>query len=141
MRDGRVVQHAPPVELYTAPADPGVARFVGDAVVLDARLHDGVATCVLGDLVVETADGAVGDGPVQVMVRPEQILLCGAASSQEGVPARVEESSYFGRDASITLVLADGTRVTARCAGDSPPHPGDDVKLTVGGRARVYRDA
>ena len=59
MRAGRLVQATTPRELYRAPADPEVARFVGGAAVLRARVRDGIAACALGDLAVE---GSCCDG-------------------------------------------------------------------------------
>jgi len=41
MRDGHVVQAAPPAEVYLAPADPEVARFVGEVNLLSATLRQG----------------------------------------------------------------------------------------------------
>ena len=62
LRDGRLVQHARPSELYTTPADLEVARFVGDAVVLPGSATSGRVRCALGTLPI--ADQAA-DGPVQ----------------------------------------------------------------------------
>ncbi|RYE76435.1 MAG: ABC transporter ATP-binding protein, partial [Myxococcales bacterium] len=84
MRAGRVVQAATPRELYQAPADSGIARFVGGAVLLPAttaRSLLGPENLVHGEL---SADA-------QVLIRPEQIHL---AVSGPGPRARVVEVSY-----------------------------------------------
>ncbi|WP_344814797.1 ABC transporter ATP-binding protein, partial [Microlunatus aurantiacus] len=48
LRDGRLVQIGAPADVYTAPADPDLARFLGEAVVLPAEATGTVAQCALG---------------------------------------------------------------------------------------------
>ena len=71
MSGGRIVQAAPPSELYARPVSPWVATFVGDA------------NLVAGDAAGDRADTPLGpiplvestSGPVQVLVRPEAVAL------------------------------------------------------------------
>ncbi|MGH3796612.1 MAG: ABC transporter ATP-binding protein [Pseudonocardiaceae bacterium] len=133
MRDGRLVQTAAPAELYTTPADAGVAGFVGEAVMLPGAVTDRFADCALGRVQVRRSGPT---GQANLMIRPEQIVI---HSSGAGVPARVEECTYYGHDATVTLRLAgSGTMVSSRCAGHALPRPGDEVTLTVDGDALVY---
>ena len=116
MRAGRLVQAATPRDLYRAPADPDVARFVGGAAILRADVRDGVATCALGSLVVE---GACRDGAAEVLVRPEQLRLDGSVDSVEGL---VGEVSFYGHDAAVRVdLLPDGPSVVARVTGLDAP--------------------
>src|SRR5579862_8752323 len=69
LRDGRLVQTAPPAVLYRDPVDLEVAHFVGDAVVLAGTVRSGDVECALGTLATRVA---VADGDVRVMIRPEQ---------------------------------------------------------------------
>jgi len=134
MRDGTLAQVGTPHEVYRAPADLGVAEFVGAAVVVDADVVDGSAFCDLGPLQVMPGFSA---GPARLLVRPEQIELVGAA--QEGVEARVVDVSYYGHDAALHLeVLASGRLVTARVSGTSVPMPGTLVRVSVTGRVAAY---
>lgn len=115
LRRGRLVQVAAPAELYRHPVDAELARFVGEAVLLDGRAAGGVAECALGRVVLEP--GAL-DGPVQVMVRPEQIEV--RPDGAAGTAATIASVSYYGHDASLRLVLADaagGTVLVARVGG------------------------
>ena len=50
MRSGRFTQVGTPFEVYTQPVDEETALFLGDALILPARLSPGRASCVLGDL-------------------------------------------------------------------------------------------
>ena len=43
LRDGRIIQHGTPPELYKRPADERLARFLGAVNVIDARFERGVA--------------------------------------------------------------------------------------------------
>src|SRR5262245_53113405 len=70
LRAGRLVQTATPTALYRTPADLDVARFVGEAVVLPGQARSGRVECDLGILAIR---GTALEGPVHVMIRPEQI--------------------------------------------------------------------
>jgi len=134
MRDGILAQVGTPYEVYRAPADLGVAEFVGAAVVVDADVVDGGASSDLGPLFVMAGSER---GPARLLVRPEQIELGG--SSRPGVEARVVDVSYFGHDAAVRLqVLASGRMVTARVLGLSVPLPDSVVRLSVTGPVAAY---
>jgi iron(III) transport system ATP-binding protein len=136
MRDGRLVQTATPADVYSAPADLGVATFVGDSIVLPGVVTGGQARCVLGPVPVRHA-GA--DGQALLLLRPEQIVV---HHDDVGIPAHVEECTFYGHDAVVRLrVTTDGTVVTARCSGHALPRPGTDVSITLEGVARVYPPA
>jgi iron(III) transport system ATP-binding protein len=122
------VQEATPVELYRRPADHGVAAFVGDVVRLAGTVRAGVVRCALGEL---PAAGAPDDGPVTVLLRPEQITLDAGAAAR--VPARVVAVEFHGHDAVVRLDVEGVPAVTARCLGHLVPAVGDAVGLAVQG--------
>jgi iron(III) transport system ATP-binding protein len=135
MRAGHLVQLGEPVTVYSRPHDPGVASFVGDAVLLPAEVHDRLAQCALGELGVRND---VPEGAAQVLIRPEQIRLHDTTHGA-GVDAVVEDVSYYGHDASARLkLLPDGPRVTARLLGSDLPLPGTPARLTVTGDALAF---
>jgi iron(III) transport system ATP-binding protein len=155
LRDGRVVQAAPPEELYGAPRDLGVATFVGEAVVLPATLRGGLAQTALGPLRVRPHP-CVRSGAGRVVVRPEQVLI-GAPGL--GVPARVGSTVFYGHDALVHVSLAGGVAVGTPGAGGAngsagvgvievfartqgPAHvaQGTQVGLTVLGEVSFYPD-
>jgi len=129
MRRGRVVQVAPPVELYSTPVDLEVARFVGDGVVLDVSARSGMATTPLGDLTLPA--GATGEGVV--LIRPEQLTLGDAGAS-----GRVSNVVFYGHDAVVQVEMPDGQRVAVRMAAPVSVRAGDDVRLRVNGVAHFY---
>lgn len=112
LRDGRLVQLADPSTLYRQPVDAGLARFVGEAVLLPGEASGGLVGCALGTLALSHP---VPDGRVEVMVRPEQISL-GPAGACTG---RVVSIDYYGHDAGVGLILADtgATPLQARIGG------------------------
>jgi iron(III) transport system ATP-binding protein len=136
LRDGRVVQAAPPAELYRAPLDLGVATFVGEAVVLPAILRAGLAETPLGRLCVRSPS-SVRPGAGRVVVRPEQVLI---GTPGLGVPARVGPTVFYGHDALVRLALADGgaVEVCARTQGPAQVTEGERVGLTVLGEVSFY---
>ena len=129
MRQGRIVQAGTPEEVYRRPADVAVGTFVGEAVVLPATLRRGVAECALGCLPVETV---VEDGPVDLLIRPEQINIH-AAHEPDSIAATVTGSVYHGHHASVQLRLPGGEQITARTTGFTVLPIGERVYLSVTG--------
>ncbi|CAN5201602.1 ABC transporter ATP-binding protein [soil metagenome] len=133
MRDGVMVQAAAPMQLYRAPADLGVATFVGDTVLLAGTVHGRMARTAFGRLPVREPVPAAG--AVQVVVRPEQLVL---SPDGAGVCARVREQVFLGHDALIRLELADGALVTARSLDSAWLEAGVQLRVTVRGEVTCY---
>jgi iron(III) transport system ATP-binding protein len=134
MRDGRVAQLATPVDLYRTPVSPAIATFVGSVVVLPATVAGEIAITPLGKLDIPPGSP---QGPVQVLVRPEQLRL--GRTPDAGPQARVDDVSYFGHDATVRLTLIDtGATVEARVPGGELPAIGDRVTVSVTGKATVF---
>ncbi|HTM76503.1 MAG TPA: ABC transporter ATP-binding protein [Devosia sp.] len=72
LRDGVVVQAGPPQDLYLRPRDAQTARFLGDAIILQASLEHGFAHTILGSVPTDTASRT---GNATIMLRPEQLEL------------------------------------------------------------------
>ena len=136
LRDGRLVQTAPPQTLYRTPVDLELARFVGEAVVVAGEAHDGTVVCTFGTLSVR---GDALRGTVQVMIRPEQIHVT-RDSSGSGVAARVTGLSFYGPETVVHMELSDGsnTPVIARTFDGAGAAIGDEVKLLVEGPVVTY---
>jgi iron(III) transport system ATP-binding protein len=78
------------------------------------------------------------DGPVRVLLRPEQLRLSAPGSAPGAVVARVGAVDFYGHDARVGLTLADGTTVTARLDGADLPAAGAHVAVTVRGSALAF---
>jgi iron(III) transport system ATP-binding protein len=130
MWQGRIAQRGAPEVLYRSPATRDVAAFVGEANFLPGRAAAGGVETELGALVVAGAAG----GEVDVLVRPEQLRLAPDAAAA----AAVRDLAYFGHDRMLGVVLASGTLLKARVAGESPIRPGDRVRVEVVGPVAVF---
>jgi iron(III) transport system ATP-binding protein len=153
IRDGLIVQCAPPRELYARPVDAGIARFVGDANLVDGTIAGDTVTTLFGSLPLYspgTGTGAAGrpqTGPgVVVLVRPEQVELR-ADTGQNQDPARIGDArgivadcDYHGHDATVRIELGDPSRssVVVRLASDLVPEYGTPVTMRVRGAVVVW---
>ncbi len=142
MRDGAIVQSASPQALYRDPVDAELAGFLGEAVLLAARLHAEHADTALGRLAirggpVHDVPGGAG-APGMVMLRPEQILY--GEPGGAGPRGRVLATEFFGHDATVRIALEDPTapQVSARGAGHRLPQVGEQVSLHIEGTALAY---
>lgn len=109
MAQGQLMQWDNAVQVYCAPATREVAQFVGEGVLLDAqRTAGGQWQTVLGLLPAghphyENAQG------VQVLLRPEHVVLV-----DKGCSAQVVERTFRGSHFVFVLQLEQGQRVMAK---------------------------
>ncbi|GAT83561.1 putative Fe(3+) ions import ATP-binding protein FbpC 1 [Streptomyces sp. F-3] len=137
MRDGAVAQCDTPQNLYRNPADPWVARFVGEAVLLPGTVDgDGTARTALGP--VPLAAPAHGLRAGTVLLRPEQLRLTGP--DMDGTArGTVTDVRYHGHDAMVTVDLeGHDTPVDVRITGPVPVRPGDRTGVRVTGEASLH---
>ncbi len=127
MYQGSVVQFDTPSRLYTHPADPWVAAFLGDADVLTATGHRGYADTSLGRFKTDLR------GPVLVVVRPEDVQI----SIGEAPNAVVTGTEFFGHDQVVTAALSGGVRVRSRIGPRPHYQPGDSIRVRAT-HARVF---
>jgi iron(III) transport system ATP-binding protein len=138
LRDGRLVQTSTPSELYQNPVDLELARFVGDAVILPGHAASGAVTCDLGSLPLVDHNIL---GPVDAMLRPEQIRLerTQQSAGTSCHTATVTGVTYLGADSRIELALDNGARnLVARTNSYQAPYIGEVVSLSVIGPAVAY---
>ncbi|MDQ1319827.1 MAG: transporter ATP-binding protein [Actinomycetota bacterium] len=151
MRAGRIVQSGTPVQVYEAPADLDVARFVGEAVELPAVPGQGTAHCALGEIPVHPGPDLRPGSPAVLVLRPEQLVLrpeqlvlgpeqlvlrpeqpvLGPEQPVLGpeqlvlgpsaVTGVVREVAYHGHDSLLRVELPDGSRIAARLGGGAEP--------------------
>ncbi|MBN9887091.1 ABC transporter ATP-binding protein [Salipiger abyssi] len=120
MSGGRVAQEGSPTEIYDRPADPFVARFIGDANLLPARRTGGVI--LLGDGAPPIPSPGA-DAAVDVMLRPEALRL--VAGHGSGLRAYIEQVVFQGSHVRVHCLAkqAGGAemRVTATLGRDVLP--------------------
>jgi iron(III) transport system ATP-binding protein len=136
LRHGVIAQLDTPTGLYGHPGDAAVARFLGEANLLEGEIREGIATTVLGRLPVGSWSGPSAGG-ARVMVRPEQIEL---GEVGEGIDGIVTGYEYYGHDAVVRIRLErmgvpepGVPELVVRITGGPPLVPGHRVGLSVRG--------
>ena len=105
LRDGRLIQVAPPQELYDHPADAFVASFVGRANLIDATvLAPDVVDSPLGRLMTPLHGLPIG-ATVRLLVRPEKVEPSQSATGENTFPATVLHDRFFGASREIELSI------------------------------------
>lgn len=144
MRNGRLVQSGHPLDLYRYPEDEETALFLGDAVVMPARIEAGWAHCDLGRIPVNNHRN---NSSAQIMLRPEQLQLASVAPNTTevaGCNAVVTERDFSGNTCTLTVELqslnagdAPGRSLLVRSSGLYAPPTGSTVQVSTIGHAHV----
>jgi iron(III) transport system ATP-binding protein len=139
---GRLVQCAPPEEVYAAPATPFVARFTGLSGELAGRVVDSSGAERLrvrvGDAELVVSDRhperAVVGADTLVLVRPAAARFAGPSEGSQTLAAVVVDSAFRGRGYEHVVETPAGQRLGG-IAHDRRQRPGTpvDVALDPGG--------
>jgi putative spermidine/putrescine transport system ATP-binding protein len=117
MNAGKLEQLGPPTEVYSRPATPFVAEFVGLSNRLPATVS-GTEANVLG-VRMPLVDGSTPDGAAIALVRPEAVsltaLIDGAHSADDNpLIGQVIATSFLGAVSRITVDLGSHGTVVAQ---------------------------
>jgi putrescine transport system ATP-binding protein len=140
MDRGRLMQVAPPADVYERPDSRWVADFIGDVNLLEGRLGDdrvSIEGTAAGRLRVAAEAVAPAGAMVWVAVRPERLRI----SRQPPLPgldncvaATVVDIGYFGDKSVYKLRIRDGSLLKAAinrgADGDGAIGVGEQVWLT-----------
>ncbi len=135
LMDGSIVQIGPPHDLYQRPVSLRAARFVGAAVELAGFCRARMVETVLG---AHPAALPTADGPVTVLLRPEQLRI--TTGIDDGTPAQVTACRFYGADSAIHLALENGVRLVWRAPGEAQIEAGDLVTVRACGPVLAYTD-
>jgi len=110
MSHGKLLQVAPPEEIYARPEGRLVGGLIGRGAILSLPLPDGASRKIDWQTLREGLDKpSPAERPMaDVLVRPEDVHLSG-----EGLAARVRASLYEGERYSLTLELDNGQTLRA----------------------------
>jgi len=144
LHDGVILQVGAPRSVYSDPADPWTAAFLGTANLLPGVSETeapGLARVrtALGRHVLRDPERTAGANRLSVLIRPEQITLSGAErgsglprqESEDAVTGKVTDIRYHGHDVLVTVDVAGSGPVQARVSGAEAPASGDEVALLV----------
>jgi putative spermidine/putrescine transport system ATP-binding protein len=111
MKEGRLEQLAPPTEVYSRPATPFVAEFVGLSNRLPGEVRDGQV--IVRGSALPLVDPGVPDGQVIALVRPEAVTVAAhdAAAGAQGGPlaGTVIAVTFLGATSRVSVDLGDAT--------------------------------
>jgi iron(III) transport system ATP-binding protein len=148
LRQGQIAQIGDPRELYAQPADPELAKFLGEANLVPAEIHGTEAVTVLGRLPTGAGAGESPPGSGIALIRPEQITIHDQGpdgDTAEGLAAVVTEQAFHGHDSVVTLrPLGDGAGdaglgdLRVRVPGSRAFTPGAMVRLSASGPVRTW---
>jgi putative spermidine/putrescine transport system ATP-binding protein len=128
MNAGNIEQIGTPEELYTSPATPFVANFVGLSNRVPAEVKGG-EVLVYGQKLA-LLGGAQPDGRVSAMIRPEDL-----AFGKDGLLVTVVGTSFLGSFRRTRVRLADDSLVSVQHDVSERYEPGDEAHLQLKGRA------
>jgi putative spermidine/putrescine transport system ATP-binding protein len=132
MREGHIEQLGPPTEIYSRPATPFVAEFVG----LSNRLAGEVSSAgsvVVRGCTLPLVDSGIPEGPVVALVRPEAVTVASQTSDEAGpLNGTVIATTFLGAASRVTVDLGDTTILAQLSTSDAASLPaGSRVTLTI----------
>src|SRR5437660_4250434 len=131
MQSGHLEQLGPPTEIYSRPATPFVAEFVGLTNRIKGEVHGG--TVDVRGTRIPLVDPDVDDGPATALVRPEAVTLASNGEMEDGpLVGTVIAIAFLGAMSRVTVDLGD-TIVLAQMATSaaSQTPAGTKVRLTL----------
>ena len=151
MDRGRIVQYAPPIEIYRRPATIFVANFVGNPpmnmIPVDGTIeNDTLSLRAHGVLVrdIPHSQGirdALGKGSALTLgIRPEHLSM-GGPSDLNTVSGKLFANENMGPEKLVTFERQDGGRVTARIFTDDVVQTTQNVSFTFSGTHASLFDA
>jgi putative spermidine/putrescine transport system ATP-binding protein len=132
MKDGSLEQIAAPAELYTRPATAFVAEFVGTMNRIPGEVSSGGQAAALGTVAdVQSGCADVPPGPVDVLVRPENLRIAAIAGGNGIVTSR----TFLGSVSRIGVRLSGDVvaQVDVPSASATQLLPGASVQVSLDG--------
>ncbi|MDO5704942.1 MAG: ABC transporter ATP-binding protein [Paracoccus sp. (in: a-proteobacteria)] len=144
MRDGRIVQHGAPYNIYNAPVDRAAAAFFSDINVLHGRVQGALTATPFGDFLTP----GFSDGTdVDIVIRPQHLKIDfdragnGPAPTMEhgtAAHAFVCRARFLGKESLVEFVTEEGNiGLTAAVPGVFLPPAGTPMWLMLR-RDRVF---
>ena len=135
MSKGKVLQCAPPRQLYEAPSSREVCEFLGSTNLLDGVVSNGgQIDTELGKITCAIPDANMKN--VSVAIRPEEILLSPASTGSENEFAAEVISSTFLGELTVCDLLVNGKKLRFKTTQSAAPAqrffvrlPADKLKL------------
>jgi iron(III) transport system ATP-binding protein len=125
MSEGRLLQVAPPAEIYARPEGKMVGGLVGQGAILSMAFPDGGPRCIDWPFFRDLwENGAGGSARADILVRPEDVVVDG-----EGISCRVDSILYEGERYALRLSMSDGQ--VLRAYSREAVAVGDDYRVAI----------
>jgi putative spermidine/putrescine transport system ATP-binding protein len=123
MKLGRVVQFGTPEEIYSAPVNDFIARFLGYANELPVVVADGCARIEADNTVLQTA--AIGlTGPAMAFIHASAVVLEASASGGANrLACTVADLAFMGDHVEYVLRHKTGLQLKAQASIGTPMYP------------------
>ncbi|MCV3272444.1 ABC transporter ATP-binding protein [Roseobacter sinensis] len=138
MRDGRIVQHGAPYNVYTRPVDRAAVAFFSDTNVLKARVQGALAETPFGQFL---APGVPDGTDVDIVFRPQHVRIDfdrngvgPKPTATDGTAARgvVQRARFMGNESLVEFAMDYGGAVLrATVPNVFLPKPGTVMWLTI----------
>jgi putative spermidine/putrescine transport system ATP-binding protein len=131
MQAGKLEQLGPPMMVYSRPATPFVADFVGLTNRMAGDVRSGAVQIRGASIPLVQPD--VPDGPAIALVRPEAVTIVGNGEAEEGpLIGRVIAVAFLGARSRVTVDLGDTTVLAQLDTSAASHHPaGTKVRLEL----------
>ncbi|AFL50332.1 putative spermidine/putrescine transport system ATP-binding protein [Sinorhizobium fredii] len=151
MDGGAILQYDTPAELYFRPKSRFVARFLGEANIIQIADLSGMAGNVptantsFGEIPIPAASvRSSNGGALSLVLRPEDLILLDAESAgpemAPPIPVKIEKELFLGSRCLVTVSKQGGETLLVECAKSHIPPFGSKVWLTWKRDAAVLID-
>jgi ABC-type sugar transport system ATPase subunit len=135
MNKGEIQQIGSPSEIYEAPANTFVAKFVGSP---PMNLIEGLVEPESGGVMfngpvqlhVGSGFPGLSAGPATLGIRPEHIEIVDA-NHPDAVVAKVDLIERVGSDSNVLMIVAGQASAIARVDAAIPLHAGDEIHIRI----------
>jgi putative spermidine/putrescine transport system ATP-binding protein len=130
MNSGRIEQLGPPTTIYSRPATPFVAEFVGLTNRLPGVVRGGEVEVRGARLPLVQPDAA--DGPAVALVRPEAVTVASSGEAPGPLVGTVIATAFLGATSRVTVDLGDITVLAQLPTAEASALPaGTRVRLVL----------
>ncbi len=120
MNKGRLEQLGPPTTIYSRPATPFVAEFVGLTNKLEGTVKDGEVD--VRGVRIPLVKPDTPNGPATALIRPEAVSLTGDGASAGPLSGTVIAVAFLGATSRVTVDLGDAIVLAQMPTADASAH-------------------
>ncbi len=141
MNEGRIVQEGGPLDIYSRPADPFVANFIGQSNMISGTVGSapesggaGTVDSAIGTLACTLRTGDTPGSSVMIAIRPENVLLAETGDESGNIVEGVVASRIFLGSSVECIVAVGATDLRLLAHPDAAPEQGETVRLRLPAR-------